>query len=151
MNYIWHHIHFLWYYIMLWHHTPCIQVITPSIGVFASSVARPLLIVYWLSHTYYICDMKPTICIHPRNSIWHHTHSLLHNNTVFMMSHPLYSWQHTYSICNHIPYSCQITATLSMTRHPLCLWHPAQYLWHLTWCMNDTTTTVCEITLTVCV
>ena len=61
MNYIWHYIHSLWYHTMLWHHTHCIHGITPMIHVIASTVAGPLLIVYWLYHTYYMCDMKPTI------------------------------------------------------------------------------------------
>ena len=63
MNYIWHHIHSLWYHTVLWHHTYCIHVITPRIPVIASTVAGPLLIVYWLYHTYDMCDMKPTICM----------------------------------------------------------------------------------------
>ena len=29
----------------------------------STTVAGPLLIVYWLYHTYYMCDMKPTICM----------------------------------------------------------------------------------------
>ena len=61
MNYIWHHIQSLWYHTTLWHHTHCIHVITPRIPVIASTVAGPLLIVYWLYLTYYMCDMKPTI------------------------------------------------------------------------------------------
>ena len=63
MNYIWHHIHSLWYHSTLWHHTHCIYVITPRIPVIASTVAGELLIVYWLYHTYYMYDMKPTICM----------------------------------------------------------------------------------------
>ena len=86
-----------------------------------------------------------------RNSIWHQTHSLWHNNTVFMMSHPLYSWQHTHSIWHHIHYTYDITATVSMTRHLLWLWHHTQYIWHLTWCISGNTTTVLAITLTVSV
>ena len=149
MNYIWHHIHSLWYHTTLWHHTYCIHVITPRIHVIASTVAGPLLIVYWLYYTYYMCDMKPTIFMHLRNSIWNHTHSLWHNDTVFMTSYPLYSWQHTHSIWHHILYTCDIRATVSMTRHLLCLWCHSQYIWHLTWCMNHNTTMVSDITLTV--
>ena len=44
-----------------------------------------------------------------------------------MMSHPLYSWQHTHSLWHHILYTCDITATVSMTRHPLYLWHHSIY------------------------
>ena len=63
MNCIWHHIHSLSYHTTLWHHTHCIHVITPRIPVIASTVAGPLVIVYWLSQTYYTCDMKPTVCM----------------------------------------------------------------------------------------
>ena len=94
MNYIWHHIHSLWYHTTLWHHTHCIHVITPRIPVIASTVARPLLIVYWLYHTYCMCDMKPTICM-TSHETYMIPHSLWHNNTVFRTSHPLYTWQHT--------------------------------------------------------
>ena len=44
-----------------------------------------------------------------------------------MTSHPLYSWQHTHSLWNHKLYTCDITANVSMTRHPLCLWHHSIY------------------------
>ena len=94
MNYIWHHIHSLWYHTTLGHHTHCIHVITPRIPVIASTVARPLLIVYWLYHTYCMCDMKPTICM-TSHETYMIPHSLWHNNTVFRTSHPLYTWQHT--------------------------------------------------------
>ena len=62
-NYLWHRIHSLWYHTTLWHHTYCIHVITLRIPIIASTVAGPLLIVYWLYHTYYMCDMKPTVCM----------------------------------------------------------------------------------------
>ena len=107
MNYIWNHIHSLWYHTRLWHHIHCIHVITPSIPVIASTVAAALLRVYWLYHTYYMCDTNPVYVWHHMNSIWHHTHSLWHHNTVFMISHPLNSSQHTHSIWHHIPYTSQ--------------------------------------------
>ena len=75
----------------------------------------------------------------------------LYDITIFMTSQPLYSWQHTHSIRHHILYTSDITATVSMTRHLLCLWHHTLCIWHLTWCMNDNTTTVSDITLTVSV
>ena len=60
-----------------------------------------------------------------------------------MTAHPIYMTSDIYT--------CNITATLSMRRQLLCLWHHTQYIWHLTWCMNDKTTTVSDITLTVSV
>ena len=46
---------------------------------------------------------------------------------------------------DHVHSTCDITATVYMTRHLLCLWHHSQYIWHLTWCMNDNTTTVFDV------
>ena len=56
-NYIWHHIHSLWY------NSHCIHVIRPRIPFIASTVAGPLLTVYWLYHTYYMYYIKRTICM----------------------------------------------------------------------------------------
>ena len=44
-------------------YTHCIHVITPRTPLIASTLAGPLHIVYWLYHTYYMCEMKPTICM----------------------------------------------------------------------------------------
>ena len=151
MNFIRHHIHSLWYRTTLWHHTQSIHLIPPRIPVIASTVAGPLLIVYWLTTPTICVTWNPLYVWHHRNSIWYHTHSLWHNTPVFMTSHPLYSWQHTHSIWRHILYTCNITATVSMTKQLLCLWHHTHYIWHLTWCMNDNTTMVSDITLTVSV
>ena len=63
MTYIWHPIQSLWYYTTLWHHNHGIHVIIPRVPVIASTVAGPLLIVYSLYHTYYMCNMKPTTCM----------------------------------------------------------------------------------------
>ena len=136
---------------MISHHTHCIHVITSSIPVIESTVAAPLLIVYWLSHTYYMCDIKPTICM-TSQEFYMTSHSLfMKSQYCIPTSHPLYSWQHTHSLWHHILYTCDITATVSMTRHLLCLWHHLQYIWHLTWCMNDNTIMVSDITLNVSV
>ena len=63
-QYVWHHKNYIWqHFHSCWHHTHCIHFITPRIPFIASTVAGPLLIVYWLYHTYYMCDMKPTICL----------------------------------------------------------------------------------------
>ena len=158
MNYRWHTIHSLWYHTTLWHHTPCIHVIKPSIFDIASTVAVSLLTVHWLYHVCNMCDIKPTIRTTNMNYIWHHIHSLWHHKTLLKTSHPLYSWYHTYCIWHHIQciwhhihWTYDITATVSMTRHWLCLWHHTQYIWHLTWCMIDNTTTASDMTPTVSV
>ena len=64
-----------------------------------------------------MCDINPLNIWHHVKSIGHHTHSLWHHKNVFMTSHPLYSWHHTHCIWHHIHYTCDITATVSMTRH----------------------------------
>ena len=75
-NSTWHYIHSLWHHNTLWHQNYWDHVITPSICDIASTEAAPLHRVYWLYHTYYICDIKPTIYMTHMNSIWHHIHSL---------------------------------------------------------------------------
>ena len=107
------------------------------------SVLIILHLIYVWHENHYIYDI--------RNFIWQHTHSLWHNNSIFFTSHPLCSWQHTHYIWHHILHTCDTTATESMTRHLLCLWYHTLYIWHLTWCMNDNTTMVSDITLTVSV
>ena len=63
-QYVWHHKNYICHHIhSLWHHTHWMHVITPRIPFISSTVAGPLLIVYWLYHTYYMCDMKSTLCM----------------------------------------------------------------------------------------
>ena len=135
----------LWYHTMLWHHTHCIHVITPRIPGIASTVARPLLIVYWLYHNCYMCDMNCTVCMTSYEFYGHHNHSLWHPKTVFMTSHPHYSWFHTHCIWHHIHSTCDITATRTMTIHLLYFWCYTQCIWHLKCWMNDNTTTVSDM------
>ena len=89
--------HSFWYHNMLWLHTHCILVITPKIPVIASIVAGPLIIVYWLYHTCYMCDMKPTIC--------------MTSQEFYMTSHSFFM---TLQCCIH-----DVTSTLFMTAHPV--------------------------------
>ena len=51
--------------------------------------------------------------------MWHHNCSLWHHKTVFMTSHPHSSWHHTHCIQHDIHSTCDITATVTMTRHLL--------------------------------
>ena len=106
MKYIWQHIHSIWYPTTVWHHTHCVHVITPSIIVIASTVAAPLLIVYWLYHTYCMCDMKPTIC--------------MTSQEFYMASHSIFR---TSEYCIH-----DFTFTLFMTAHPLSITSHTLYL-----------------------
>ena len=67
---------------------------------------------------------------------------LLTSKTVFMTSHPQYSWIQTHCIRHDLHYTCDITATVTMTRHVQCFWHDTQCIWDLTRWMNGNTMTV---------
>ena len=72
-------------------HTHCIHHITPRIPVITSTAAELLLTVYWLELICNICHIKPLYVWH-MNSMWYHNHFYWHQKTVFMTSHPQYSW-----------------------------------------------------------
>ena len=122
-------------------HIHCIQVITPRIPVIASTVAELLLTVYWLEHVCNMCDMKPLYVWH-MNSMWYHNHYYWHQKTVFMTSHPQCSWIQSHCIRHDIHYTCDITATVTMTRHLQYFWHGTQCIWDLNRWMNGNTMTV---------
>ena len=73
-------------------HIHCIHVITPRIPVVASTVAELLPTVYWLEHVWNMCDIKPLYVWYHMYSMWYHNHFYWHQKTVFMTSHPQYSW-----------------------------------------------------------
>ena len=113
----------------IWHHIHCSCIITHSVLI--------------IPHLLYL---------------WHQTHYMF--NIVWMLYDitptvyditRLYSWHHMHSISDHIHSTCDITATVYMTRYLLCLWQHTQYILHLTWWMNDNTTTVSDSTPTVSV
>ena len=98
-------------------HIHCIHVITPRIPVVASTVDELLLTVYWLEHVCNMCDIKPLY-------VWHHMNSMLYYSLFYW--HPkLYSWHNIHNIpeyradCigHNIHYTCDTTATVTMTRH----------------------------------
>ena len=130
LNYIWPHFHSLCYHTTLWHHTFCIHVITPRIPVIASTVAGPLLIVYWLYHTYYMCEMKPTICGFYMNSIY--STGILCDITLTLYDKAiLYSWHHIHSIHDSTPTLYDITYTILATSQPLYLWQDTSYVYDI--------------------
>ena len=69
-----------------------------------------------------MCDIKPLYVWHHMKSRWHHNHSFWHQKTVFITSYPYYSWIQTQCIRHDIHYNCDITATVTMTRHLLCFY-----------------------------
>ena len=116
MNYIWHHIHSLWYHTTLWHHTPFLHVITSRIPVITSTVARPLLIGYWLYHTYYLCDMKHTIYM---------------TSQEFYMTSPSLFMTKQYCIHDVTSNLCGITYTILAKSEPLYLWKDFSYVYDI--------------------
>ena len=156
MNYIWHHIHSLWYHTMLWHHTHCIHVITPRIPVSASTVAGPLLIVYSLYHTYYMCDMKPTICM-TSQEFYMTPHSLfmtqqycIHNITspLFMTAHLLYITSHTLYLRHHSHSIYDKTTPIFMTLYSVYMTSHMVYEWQSNQGIKPHTHSICVITPT---
>ena len=144
-EYIWHHIHSLWYHTTLWHSHTLYSCHQPRINFIASTVAELLLTVYWLEHVGSMCDIKTLYVWHYMNSMWYHNNFHWYQKTVFMISHPQYSWIQTHSIWHDIHYTCDITATVTMTRHLQCFWHDSQGIWDLTHWMSDNTTTVSDL------
>ena len=157
-QYVWHHmkyilqnIHSIWYPTTVWHQTHCVHVITPSIIVIASTVAAPLLIVYWLYHAYCMCDMKPTIYM-TSQQFYMTSHSLFRTSkycihdftfTLFMTAHPLSITSHNLYLQHDSLCIYDKTAPMFMASYSVYMTSP--------WCMNDTTTTLSDITLTVSV
>ena len=97
----------------------------------------------WLIHV--SVWKNPLHVWHRMNSMWHHNKSLWHHKTVLMTSLPHISWHHTHCIWHDIHSTCDITATVTMTRHLLCFWHYTQGIWYLTCWMNHNTMTVSDM------
>ena len=97
-KYAWHHLNTYDITSTLYDITPCndihihcIHVITHRIPVVASTVAEFLPRDYWLEHVCNMCDIKPLYVWHHMYSMWYHNF-YWHQKTVFMTSHPQYSW-----------------------------------------------------------
>ena len=115
-DYTWHLTHYIW------HHSHCICVVTPALLVASQQLCQS-------SHF---------------SHIWHHTHSTSHRihtlwqqSSVFMASQTLHSWHlisfiwyQIHGLWHLVPCTCDITATTSVTSHPLCLWVYTNDVWH---------------------
>ena len=96
-----------------------------------------------------MCDIKPLYVWHHMNSMWHHNLSLWHNKTVFITPRLPYSWHQTHCIPHDIHSTCDITATVTMTRPTMFLtlytgymisymvneWQQNDCIWHDTQCI----------------
>ena len=115
--------------------------------------SHPLLLSYYLQCIDYstsaTCVIWKSLHVwHHMNSMWYHNQSLRHRKTVLMTSLPHNSWHHTHCIWHDIHSTCDIIATVTMTRHLICFWHYTQGICHLTCWMNHNTT-VFDMTLNV--
>ena len=128
----------------------------------------------WLSHTLYSCHHTQDTC-HRIHCSWAFTYNILIRGrlqyvwyqttlydiiwilcditTTFTDIKRLHSWHHIHNIpeyrtdCirHNIHYTCDITATVTMTRHLQYFWHDTQCIWDLSRWMNDNTTTVSDM------
>ena len=140
-EYIWQHIHTLWYQTTQWH-----------------------------SHTLYSCHHTQYTCcrIHCSSAItyillirarlqymWYQTTICMTSYVLYVISQPLLltSKDCIHDITSTIFLNTEptvydityITATVTMTRHLQYFWHDPQCIWDLTRWMNDNTTTVSDM------
>ena len=124
-------------------------VLMSSHSAYLSSL--PLQLSYYLqcidcSTTATCVISNPLHIWHHMNCMGHHIQSLWYHKTVLMISLPHNSWHHTHCIWHDINSTCDITATVTMTRHLLVFdiilrvydishaeWRTSQWL-YLTWC-----------------
>ena len=129
--YTWHLTH------CIWHHSHCICVMTQmthrSVSMYCCiTLITTSMEIITFDHVWLHAD-----------STSYHIHTLWHQLSVFMTSEPLHSWHQISSVWHHIqglwhllPYSCDITATISVTSPPLWLWIHFHYIWHQTHCVK---------------
>ena len=140
-----HHIHSLWYHTTLWHshtlyschHTQdtcrrihCSWAITYSLLISTSAICV-ISNHYMYDIICILCDITTTFTDIKTLYSWHHIHNI-----------PEYR---TDSIRHNILYTCDITATLTITRHLQYFWHDPQCIWDLTRWMNDNITTASDM------
>ena len=110
--------------IILWHHTRYMY------GIFC--------IIHDITSTLY--DIKPPFLWHHTHCIWHHIHCTWVITSTVWWYHTNYLWDliryiwrhHMHCIRHHIQYICNITATVSVSSHPL-------FRCYHTLCMYDIT------------
>ena len=124
--YLWHHNQYIWYHPYCFHDsTTTIPVISPTIFEITATASVMSHLLYWWHHKYGSHHNWHTYDI--MNTQHDITFSLWHQLSSFMTSQPLHSWHqisyiwhHIHDLWHFIPYTCDITATLSETSHPLC-------------------------------
>ena len=111
----------------LCHHTHCIDDIMPTLCMTSQSANDDIICtIHGITSILY--DIKPQF-------LWN-------TSTVFMTSNTHICgdiWYCIHCIWHLIQYTCDITVTVPVSSHPL-------YLWHHTHCVNDKSSTICDIT-----
>ena len=176
--YVWHHSQYAWHHMKtLWHHTR-IGMTSHTIYLWylnniddidATAFMKTQL--YLTSHPLHLTSQPLYLCcnthcidqsqqfwksshlahiLHHTHSTWHHNHTLWHHSTIFMTSQPLHSWHqipyiwhHLHCLWHLVPYHCDITNTIFLNTYQL-------YLTTNIRC-RDNTTTISEITTSICV
>ena len=176
--YVWHHSQYAWHHMnTLWCHTR-IGMTSHTVYLWhlnkIHDINAPAFMktqLYLTSHPLHLTSQPLYLCcnthcidqsqklwklsslahiLHHTHSTWHHNHTLWHHSAVFMTSKPLHSWHQIPYIWHHlqclwhlIRYPCDITDTIFLNTDQL-------YLTSNTRC-RDNTTTISEITTSICV
>ena len=144
-EFIWHDIHYLRYHTTLWHsHTlySCHHTQDTCHRISCSwAITYCLLIRARLQYVWY----QTTICMTSYEFYVISQPLILTSKAVFMTSHPEYSWLQTHRIRHDMHNTCDITATVTMTRHLQCFWHDTQCIWDLTRWLNGNTMTISDM------
>ena len=176
--YVWHHSQYAWHHMnTLWHHSR-ISMTSHTVYLWHHNIIYDINAtafmktqLYLTSHPLYLTSQPLYLCCntrsidqsqqfwklshlahiwHPTHSTWHHNHTLWHHSSGFMTSQPLHSWhqipyigRHLQGLWHLVPYPCDITYTIFVNTYQL-------YLTSNTRC-RDNTTTITEITTSICV
>ena len=113
--YVWHCLHYTRHHILtLWPETTGLCHHTHYIGHHVHCICVITGTVLMISHQLYFWD-------HIRYNSQHHIHSIWHDSHC-MTSQPMHSWHqisyiwhHIHGLWHLIPYTCEVTATISVT------------------------------------
>ena len=120
--YLWHHIHYIWYQTFcfmktnsynwhlthcIWHHSQYICVVTPVLSMPSQKLWKSLHLAQVWHHTH------PTA--HQIQTYWHQSSLFRTSQTLHLWHQISYIWHHIHGLWHLISYTCDITATISVT------------------------------------
>ena len=100
-EYTWHFSH------CIWHHSHCICVVTPALSMPKQLLWKSLHLAHVWDHTH------PTS--HQIQTLWHQSSVFRTSQTLHSWHQISYIWHHIHSLWHLIPYTCDISATISVT------------------------------------